>query len=259
MPKVKDALGYLEKVKNKFASKPHVYNQFLDIMKDFKSQAYVLFFFVFRFRAVILIAHLMSRMLVSSIDTEGVILRVKQLFKGNRNLILGFNQFLPPGYKIEMPLEPKPAPAREVPPPPQPKPNIEFNHAVTYVAKIKVCDDLFFVPLSMKPCGANTPCLHRQNCFRDQPQIYSEFLDILHDYQAKRTIDEVYQRVQILFSGHPDLLEEFKYFLPDHNAPPPPPMQQSMKRPPKQPAPKAKSVRTDRVRTAICCVIRADD
>lgn len=39
--------------------------------------------------------------------------------------------------------------------------------------------------------------------------------DILHDYQAKRTIDEVYQRVQKLFKGQPDLLDEFKYFLPE--------------------------------------------
>ena len=74
MPKVQDALGYLEKVKNRFANQPVVYNQFLDIMKDFKSQ---------------------------NIDTEGVIRRVKSLFRGNRSLILGFNQFLPPGYKIE--------------------------------------------------------------------------------------------------------------------------------------------------------------
>jgi hypothetical protein len=42
MPKVQDALGYLEKVKQKFATQPAVYNQFLEIMKDFKSQAYVL-------------------------------------------------------------------------------------------------------------------------------------------------------------------------------------------------------------------------
>lgn len=40
-PKVKDAMGYLEKVKTKFAKQPTVYNKFLDIMKDFKSQAYV--------------------------------------------------------------------------------------------------------------------------------------------------------------------------------------------------------------------------
>jgi len=141
-------MGYLEKVKNKFANKPQVYNQFLDIMKDFKSQ---------------------------TINTEGVIERVKTLFKGNRHLILGFNQFLPPGYKIELP--------------PEKKTTIEFNHAVQYVAKIK-------------------------NRFREKPEIYGEFLDILHDYQANRTIDEVFQRVQKLFGGQPDLLDEFKYFLP---------------------------------------------
>lgn len=154
VPKVQDALGYLEKVKNRFAQQPAVYNQFLDIMKEFKSQ---------------------------SIDTEGVIKRVKSLFRGNRGLILGFNQFLPPGYKIEMD--------------PEPKPTIEFNHAVQYVAKIK-------------------------QRFKDQPAIYGEFLDILHDYQAKRTIDEVYARVQKLFGDHADLLDEFKYFLPDNSQQP---------------------------------------
>jgi paired amphipathic helix protein Sin3a len=35
---VKDALTYLDTVKAKFSSQNDVYNQFLDIMKDFKSQ-----------------------------------------------------------------------------------------------------------------------------------------------------------------------------------------------------------------------------
>ena len=48
--------------------------QFLDIMKEFKAQ---------------------------SIDTPDVIDRVLQLFHGHRELILGFDTFLPPGYKIE--------------------------------------------------------------------------------------------------------------------------------------------------------------
>lgn len=39
---------------------------------------------------------------VSSIDTPGVISRVSQLFKGHPDLIMGFNTFLPPGYKIEV-------------------------------------------------------------------------------------------------------------------------------------------------------------
>lgn len=36
---VKDALTYLDQVKVKFADQPEVYNRFLDIMKEFKSQA----------------------------------------------------------------------------------------------------------------------------------------------------------------------------------------------------------------------------
>ena len=37
---VKDALSYLDMVKRKFVERPDVYNQFLDIMKDFKTQTY---------------------------------------------------------------------------------------------------------------------------------------------------------------------------------------------------------------------------
>jgi paired amphipathic helix protein Sin3a len=35
---VTDALSYLDAVKVQFNEKPEVYNRFLDIMKDFKSQ-----------------------------------------------------------------------------------------------------------------------------------------------------------------------------------------------------------------------------
>jgi paired amphipathic helix protein Sin3a len=73
--KVEDALSYLDQVKYKFGNQPQVYNDFLDIMKEFKSQ---------------------------SIDTPGVIARVSSLFRGHPELIVGFNTFLPPGYKIEV-------------------------------------------------------------------------------------------------------------------------------------------------------------
>ncbi|XP_049530557.1 uncharacterized protein LOC125948482 isoform X1 [Anopheles darlingi] len=73
--KVEDALSYLDQVKYRFGNQPQVYNDFLDIMKEFKSQ---------------------------SIDTPGVIQRVSNLFKGHPELIVGFNTFLPPGYKIEV-------------------------------------------------------------------------------------------------------------------------------------------------------------
>ena len=37
--KFQDALSYLDQVKVRFVDHPDVYNKFLDIMKDFKSQA----------------------------------------------------------------------------------------------------------------------------------------------------------------------------------------------------------------------------
>lgn len=37
---MEDALSYLDQVKLQFGSQPQVYNDFLDIMKEFKSQRY---------------------------------------------------------------------------------------------------------------------------------------------------------------------------------------------------------------------------
>uniref|UniRef100_A0A8B9RCQ3 Paired amphipathic helix protein Sin3a n=1 Tax=Astyanax mexicanus TaxID=7994 RepID=A0A8B9RCQ3_ASTMX len=243
--KVEDALSYLDQVKLQFGSQPQVYNDFLDIMKEFKSQ---------------------------SIDTPGVISRVSQLFKGHPDLIMGFNTFLPPGYKIEVqtndlvnvttpgqihhitphgisvgaappptqpsqkskPLQspaltPSSQPNPSIPPyasprspPPQPHtpvsstPNapplqnnqpVEFNHAINYVNKIK-------------------------NRFQGQPDIYKAFLEILHTYQKEQrnakeaggnytpalTEQEVYAQVARLFKNQEDLLSEFGQFLPDANS-----------------------------------------
>ena len=38
--RMQDALNYLYQVKNRFVDRPAVYNRFLDIMKNFKSQTY---------------------------------------------------------------------------------------------------------------------------------------------------------------------------------------------------------------------------
>eukprot|EP01135_Chromosphaera_perkinsii_P004375 Nk52_evm26s279 gene=Nk52_evmTU26s279 len=200
--KVEDALSYLDQVKIQFSDHPQVYNQFLDIMKDFKSQ---------------------------SIDTPGVIGRVSTLFDGHPDLIRGFNTFLPPGYKIEVNQAshqgghassqqsgPMPPHIQHGPPggqgpvhpqfhrptPQQPdirheqnrggsqKP-VEFNHAINYVNKIKTR-------------------------FAQQPEIYKAFLEILHTYQKEaRSIKEVYAQVATLFRSHSDLLEEFSQFLPE--------------------------------------------
>ena len=88
---VEDALLYLDQVKAEFGDEPEIYNEFLEIMKSFKSQ---------------------------QIDTPGVIRRVSTLFEGYGKLIYGFNTFLPEGYKIEVPehlREQLEAPARPAP------------------------------------------------------------------------------------------------------------------------------------------------
>uniref|UniRef100_A0A671YQL1 Paired amphipathic helix protein Sin3b n=1 Tax=Sparus aurata TaxID=8175 RepID=A0A671YQL1_SPAAU len=217
--KVEDALSYLDQVKIRFANDPGIYNKFLDIMKEFKSQ---------------------------SIDTPGVINRVSQLFHGHPDLVLGFNAFLPPGYRIEVPrngvaflqspfsaasseppssstpagpLEPPsrlslPLTSREsqnqattssVSPPASETSPVEFDSAISYVNKIK-------------------------NRFLDHPEIYRAFLEILHTYQKEQlevkesrgsrgssgmTEDEVFSKVASLFKGQEDLLAEFGQFLPD--------------------------------------------
>ncbi|KAG8624101.1 hypothetical protein KVT40_009077 [Elsinoe batatas] len=71
---------------------------------------------------------------------------------------------------------------------------VEFNHAINYVNKIK-------------------------NRFSSQPEIYKSFLDILQTYQREsRPIQEVYGQVTKLFDSAPDLLEDFKQFLPETTA-----------------------------------------
>uniref|UniRef100_A0A6Q2Y346 Paired amphipathic helix protein Sin3a n=1 Tax=Esox lucius TaxID=8010 RepID=A0A6Q2Y346_ESOLU len=192
---VEDALSYLDQVKLQFGNQPQVYNDFLDIMKEFKSQ---------------------------SIDTPGVISRVSQLFKGHPDLIMGFNTFLPPGYKIEpnpsIPTYASPrsptvqshTPVSSTPssgPLLQNNQPVEFNHAINYVNKIK-------------------------NRFQGQPDIYKAFLEILHTYQKEQrnakeaggnytpalTEQEVYAQVARLFKNQEDLLSEFGQFLPDANS-----------------------------------------
>uniref|UniRef100_A0A0W0G4L7 Putative histone deacetylase complex, SIN3 component n=1 Tax=Moniliophthora roreri TaxID=221103 RepID=A0A0W0G4L7_MONRR len=264
---VTDALSYLDAVKNQFQDRPQVYNHFLDIMKDFKSQ---------------------------QIDTPGVIQRVSKLFHGNPPLIQGFNTFLPAGYRIDISSDPTdpntiivttpmgtttqttlnmghigprsvtlqrdipglgpnlaqpfpysgvqtpntlpplgglgsrsltPQQSFQIPPHVQPpyeafSPGLqntqataaasflgnlnnknpeptqsqeEFNHAIHYLNKIK-------------------------SRYSDDTNTYKQFLDILQTYQKEQRQlhdSQVFAQVSALFKDAPDLLAEFKDFLPE--------------------------------------------
>lgn len=154
-----DALQYLKEVKDMFQDQKEKYDMFLEVMKDFKAQR---------------------------TDTSGVIVRVKELFKGHNNLIFGFNTFLPKGYEITLD-EDEAAP---------PKKTVEFNQAINFVNKIK-------------------------KRFQNDERVYKSFLDILNMYRKEhKDINEVYSEVSALFEDHHDLLDEFARFLPDTSATP---------------------------------------
>ncbi|KAI1384125.1 uncharacterized protein F4822DRAFT_418790 [Hypoxylon trugodes] len=291
-PILNDALSYLDQVKVQFADQPDVYNKFLDIMKDFKSQ---------------------------TIDTPGVINRVSELFAGHPNLIQGFNTFLPPGYRIECGAGNDPNTIRVTTPMgttvqsitgranqgdnahgqpgtngpffnhrgsnwqqhPQPQHSIESPEA-SFSAPVTSGPGLFGTaqPQTSNFDGpaANTQQQHRstpqvqnnsttpnapttrnaltptpsgsqggpnsgnqqanmekrgpvefnhaisyvnkiKNRFQDKPEIYKQFLEILQTYQREqKPIQDVYAQVTTLFNTAPDLLEDFKQFLPESAA-----------------------------------------
>ncbi|XP_028679684.2 SIN3 transcription regulator family member Aa isoform X2 [Erpetoichthys calabaricus] len=219
--KVEDALSYLDQVKLQFGSQPQVYNDFLDIMKEFKSQ---------------------------SIDTPGVISRVSQLFKGHPDLIMGFNTFLPPGYKIEVQtndlvnvttpgqvhqitphgiqVQPQPQPTHQQSPAPgaatpvtassaaQSTP-VKINKPLQSPASAPTSQPSLSVPAYASPRSPpvqpHTPVTGTPTCvtplqnnqpvefnhainyvnkiknrFQGQPDIYKAFLEILHTYQKEQ-------------------------------------------------------------------------
>ncbi|KAF7953552.1 uncharacterized protein EAE97_000951 [Botrytis byssoidea] len=302
-PILNDALSYLDQVKVQFSDQPDVYNRFLDIMKDFKSQA---------------------------IDTPGVINRVSELFAGHPNLIQGFNTFLPPGYRIECGADNNPNTIRVTTPmgttvqsipgagrvlgetvvshgsgangfynpqrpgnwqqqpqhsiespeavfsPPHQNAAVPYGHnqaqIVPYDAQtqaqaaaaaaaaaahqqqqrgVSQLTNAVSATLGQPPRNTQTPTpggssgnlngssaqagMEKRgpvefnhaisyvnkikNRFQDKPEIYKQFLEILQTYQREsKPIQDVYSQVTTLFGTAPDLLEDFKQFLPESAA-----------------------------------------
>ncbi|KAI8606268.1 hypothetical protein EDD21DRAFT_298439 [Dissophora ornata] len=265
---VRDALSYLDQVKVQFQDHPDVYNRFLDIMKDFKSQ---------------------------NIDTPGVIGRVSTLFKGHPTLISGFNTFLPPGYRIECLSSPNetnmirvttpsghtttqmgdPIVIPERLPPPTPshynQPSYHMQQGGGYQPSIPSMSQIQLPPVnspgymsqpSSQAMGSSgsqngagskkTPVefnhainyVHKiKNRFANDPETYKQFLELLQAYQKEmKPITDVYSHVTILFKSAPDLLDEFKQFLPENGNPPNPDIFDEMMPQPSTPAPPPRSM-----------------
>jgi paired amphipathic helix protein Sin3a len=93
------------------------------------------------------------------IDTAGVIIRVKTLFNGYPDLILGFNTFLPKGYEIKV---------QDIDTHKKP---VDFTEAIGFVNKIKAR-------------------------FQHEEDVYKAFLGVLNMYRMhNKPIQDVYEEV----------------------------------------------------------------
>lgn len=146
---IHDGLSYMKYVKKVFQDERDTIDTFLVILRDFRHQR---------------------------TDLPDVVARVKVLFKGHNNLILGFNIFLPEGFKIALDDDEE----EEALPPNK---NIEQGLA-PLINNIK------------KP-------------FQHHEDVLKSFLEILKLYLFDKNIAEVYNGVLKFFEDHPDSLEGF--------------------------------------------------
>lgn len=178
-----------------------------------------------------------------------MIKNVSELFKGYRPLILGFNTFLPPGYKIEeVAEEPSADPSGpgmsvrsggQAPAPGfmqgapqygmqghvQPMQEQRAGVPPRGVMHAGAQGHAAMLPAHAAPMQEHRPLEFDQAInyvtkikrrFVDEQETYRQFLDILNTYQRhERSIKDVLDRVSVLFRDHPDLLRDFTYFLPD--------------------------------------------
>ncbi|KAI0088979.1 hypothetical protein BDY19DRAFT_947034 [Irpex rosettiformis] len=194
---VTDALGYLDCVKAQFLDQSDVYNRFLDIMKDFKSQF---------------------------IDTPGVIDRVSALFRGHPSLIQGFNTFLPAGYRIDCVWDDGGDYITVTTPSGTKKQAISELQPADVGAEVDV-------PLRGQRRVAEEPSrdqlddalsyIHKvKSRYADtQPTKYQKFLKILNPPpNAGLTEKDVLQEVSKLFEDDEEIVAGFQQFLIDRHA-----------------------------------------
>jgi len=243
---VTDALSYLDAVKVQFHDRPDVYNVFLDIMKDFKSQAYVysrphdlsLLCLVVDSQAPALSAPLTSRFprviphkcyfshhLFDRIDTPGVIRRVATLFHGHPSLIQGFNTFLPVGYRIEVGSDAQSSEVitvttpsgtmlqstngPDIPPPPLPPPPAPLPQEPGLLSSDQ--------PAAASPLPS-TSALGLSNT----PKLPTGSIDVStlddHERQGLGPAMDYVQRIKTRFINDPDTYKQFLEILASHKS-----------------------------------------
>lgn len=150
---VPEALQYLKKLKNTL--QPEEYNAFMTLMRG---------------------------TLDESTDTGFTVAKMAELFECNRELLPGFNSFLPEAYEITS--------------------DNYYSGCYNWISAVKgSVDFLNRIRTIMKD---------------EDDRTYKAFLDIMIKYgKEHRDVDEVYRNGTTLFEKQPSLLVEFTRFFAD--------------------------------------------
>ncbi|KAG5129517.1 hypothetical protein JHK84_035914 [Glycine max] len=170
-----DAVSYLKEVKVVFMDQVVKYDMFCEILIDFKAKR---------------------------VNIYDVIKRVKELFKGHNNLILGFQTFLPKGYKITFDKDEAPS-------------NFGQNQVPGSGNGGDVCGGAT-TSKEVTAADALSYLWEVKAAFQDQREKYNMFIEIMKDFEARRIrTNAVITRVKELFKGHNNLILGFQTFLPE--------------------------------------------
>ncbi|KAK2374809.1 hypothetical protein P8452_47314 [Trifolium repens] len=145
-----DILAYLNEINDAFKDEVQKFDDFIGVMSDFKEKR---------------------------IDVEGVVSRVKELFKEHEELLLKFNDYVPEKYK---------------------------RMSGSSSANIKSTDDILAYLNEIN------------DAFKDEVQKFDDFRGVMRDFKEKRIdVEGVVSRVKELFKEHEELLLKFNDYLPE--------------------------------------------
>ena len=175
-PRTKFNYIYLDQAKTEFGHHPQVHNEFLHIMRTYKSQ---------------------------EIDIPDVIFRVTQLFHS-------CHTFLPDGFEIVIPNHDTGSVYYRA----DGQPLVLIPTTIQEYDGRRMQHKEHEEHEEEKENNAFTYMNDIKRTFANDPAIYNIFLGILDSYRRQQCgVQEVLEEVFVLFAGHPVLLRDFAYFF----------------------------------------------
>ncbi|CAJ2651227.1 paired amphipathic helix protein Sin3-like 3 [Trifolium pratense] len=194
-----DALAFLKAVKDVFKDEEENFNYFMEIMIDYREKR---------------------------IYFDDLMTKVKELFKGHDDLIIGFNIFAPSDYQIQVSQEEEQQPQNRIVDEYQMTTPLEEAKAIVAQSPHMMLggDNLNVAPSRNEPCpmrklggyeDATKFVSKIKTRFEGDGHAYKSFLNIMNMLgEGKKPYTDTYHEVVALFEGHADLLDELIQFFP---------------------------------------------